>query len=401
MCITTVGLLLSFLPVAGQEEAVTALVRDSAQASWSASDPLRSDLLPFLPPVSHALHGAEHLSHFLPRFRDALLGRRHAGDAPLHMAHFGGSHVQAGRIGWSFRQRLMEDCPGLTVTRGVIAPHRLVGENGPPNTGWHSDQTWEGQRSANRRHRGQWGLTGLEATCREPGAVEVWSGRPAGSVCIDSVHVLTRPGETAAWRVDSASLTSDTVLLHPLGSGEAHLHGVWMVPRGADLVYHDFGGNGASSAAWLRHADFVSPLAAIGPDLAILAWGINDAHMPPERFQSGRFKQRYRALIDSIRQAAPEVDILLVTNNDSHYRGRHNPNAAAVRQAMLDLSEDKQVACWDLYTALGGAHSVDRLRRAGLASSDHLHFHRSGYILIGELLYLALSRSALSLPEQP
>ena len=61
---------------------------------------------------------------------------------------------------------------------------------------------------------------------------------------------------------------------------------------------------------------------------------------------------------------------------------------------MAELVEEWDVACWDLYGALGGAHSMDRLKTAGFAARDHLHFNRTGYELIGELLYDALVRAA-------
>ena len=63
---------------------------------------------------------------------------------------------------------------------------------------------------------------------------------------------------------------------------------------------------------------------------------------------------------------------------------------------MAELVEEWDVACWDLYGALGGPHSMDRLQTAGFAAGDHLHFNRTGYVLIGELLYDTLVRAALT-----
>ena len=39
---------------------------------------------------------------------------------------------------------------------------------------------------------------------------------------------------------------------------------------------------------------------------------------------------------------------------------------------------------------------MDQLYREGMAASDRLHFNRDGYILIGELLYDALTRAAIA-----
>lgn len=145
----------------------------------------------------------------------------------------------------------------------------------------------------------------------------------------------------------------------------------------------------------MRNPHFKEQLRNVAPDLTILAWGINDAHMSQSRFDAARFSRHYGALIDTIRSAHPDTEILLVTNNDSHYRHRHNPNAEDVRAAMLNLVAERDVACWDLYGHLGGKGSIDALNATGFAASDRLHFRRDGYILIGELLYELLVRAAI------
>ena len=354
------------------------------------TDPLRSDELDFLGSAEGTLLGAQHLDHFLTRFREMLeQGGHPAKAAPLSVFHFGGSHVQAGRIGWAFRKRLSEDRPGLVVSRGVLPPHRLAGENGPPQVRWSSSTDWTGQRSAHRRHSGQWGLTGIEASAIQPDTIRVWDGEREG--CLDDVYILTAPSSEWTWRL----ATADTLCLWTPDS-LARLQGIWMKEHNADLVYHDLGGNGASTAAWLRHPHLVDQWKHFPADMAILAWGINDAHMGWDRFNPDRFKDRYRQLIAAFRTAHPDIEVLLVTNNDSHYRRRHNPNAERVRTAMAELVEEWNVACWDLYGALGGAHSMDRLKTAGFAARDHLHFNRTGYELIGELLYDTLVRAAFT-----
>jgi len=367
------------------------------------TDPLRSDGLSFFPTSGQDILGKEHIAEFLNRFGSLLRdGTRTSDSLPLSVFHFGGSHVQAGRIGWAFRKRLSLDRPGLVVNRGILPPHRLVGENGPPEVLWSSLSEWTGQRSAHRRHRGHWGITGLEATSERPDTVRMWNGESNHTGCLEGLDILSAPGGRWNWDTSSRSRASlstsfdmgDTLLLWSSDS-MARLHGVWMRQLDAAFVYHDLGGNGASSAAWLRHAHLEDQLEQRPIDLAILAWGINDAHMRPDQFDPGRFVDRYARLIRSLRSAHPSLDILLITNSDSHYRHRHNPNAEHVRNAMRTLVEEMGVACWDLYGALGGPGSMDRLHRLGFAADDHLHFNRTGYELIGEMLYDTLARNAL------
>ena len=405
---------------------VVSAQRDSAatESEWTdgSSALLRGDVhrdgdLAILHPRG-SLHGAQHLSQFLAAWDGLLFGApRSAVDGPLEIVHFGGSHVQAGRIGWSFRNRLGEDRPGIVTGCGIQAPHRLVKSNGPPERGWSSPAEWKGQSCANRRHRAHWGITGVEARAAIPAPVSCWSGAPAGERCVSEIRILAAPDTLCSWRPQlpaewttkaSALHTGiaqwrspdgvtapDTLTLMPNGVAAPSLHGVEWVPQGVDLVFHDLGANGANATSWMRNPLFVPQLRSMAPDLVILAWGINDAHMAPNRFDALRFKRHYDALIDTIRQAHPLAEILLVTNNDSHYRHRHNPNAEAVREAMLAMVDDRAVACWDLYGHMGGKDAIDALYHAGFAASDRLHFRKDGYVLIGEMLYELLVRAAI------
>ncbi len=414
------------MPAHGQRDsAATESDQGAIGATLVRGDVHRADELWHLGPMEQALHGSGHMASFLEVWGRLLFdgpvsaeSGTASGEGPLQIVHFGGSHVQAGRIGWSFRNRLAQDRPGLVIGRGIHAPYRLVGSNGPPERGWTSPVQFSMQSCANRRHEGSWGITGVEASCAGAATVSCWTGSPAGEQCASTFRVLSPPDSVVNWRPDPAEgwlqdtsllgstgivqwtwaegiVLPDTVELWASAAGAAALQGVEWIPDGADLIFHDLGANGANSTSWLRNPHFPAQLSAVNPDLAVLAWGINDAHMPPSRFSAERFKEHYQSLIQAIRRAVPGVDILLVTNNDSHYRHKHNPNAAAVREVMLELVESEQVACWDLYGHLGGPGSIERLGEIGYAAADRLHMRRDGYVLMGELLYELLVRASI------
>lgn len=395
-----------------------------AQHSLLRGNPHRDQDLWHLASMDSVLVGAENLRAFLTRWRDLLDGEttptEDTAHYPIEVIHFGGSHVQAGRIGWAFRNRLKQDRPGLIVGRGVQAPFRLGGSNGPPERGWASTGEWKLNTCAHRRHTGEWGVTGVEARCDSPQPIQCWSGAPAGSLCSGRFRLFAPPDDLAHWQLaandslwgpphlQSAGCAEwvlpdhfgapDTLTLVP-DSGHAVIQGVEWRLEHPDVVFHDMGANGANTTSWMRNPHFPAQLRDMETDLVVLGWGINDAHMQPSRFNPERFKKHYTALIDSIRSALPAVEILLITNNDSHYRHRHNPNAEAVRDVMLELTVTQGVACWDLYGHLGGKASIDRLGATDFAASDRLHMRRDGYILLGELLYEVLSRAAFKLPH--
>ena len=63
---------------------------------------------------------------------------------------------------------------------------------------------------------------------------------------------------------------------------------------------------------------------------------------------------------------------------------------------MLELAEEYGAAVWDLYGVMGGAHSVEAWRKAGLAKADRLHFTDAGYTLLADLFVEALKADYLS-----
>jgi len=407
-------------PWAQRDSAATEAEWTSESQSLLRGDPHRDGDLWHLGSMDSVLAGEANISGFLSAWREVLSGQRifqadSAETVPLEVMHFGGSHVQAGRIGWAFRNRMAEDRPGLVIGKGILAPYRLGGSNGPPERGWSSDADWKLQSCAHRRHTGQWGLTGVELRNACPEDIRCWSGAPAGTPCSGVFRLFAPPEDLQHWHVtaegslgpesamDSISTgewrfadfggAPDTLVLRP-DSGHCVLHGVEWRAEGADVVFHDIGANGANATSWMRNPNFPAQLARVHPELVILAWGINDAHMPTARFDADRFRAHYIEMIQTIRSATPGVEILLVTNNDSHYKRRHNPNAAAVRKVMMELVQSQRVACWDLFGHLGGRHSIDHLGRAGFAAADHLHMRRDGYVLMGELLYEVLCRAA-------
>jgi lysophospholipase L1-like esterase len=414
-----------------QETAASETLASASESEWGQvdsdcvhGDAHRDPALAFTGWQDTVLFGAESLTGFLTAWNDVLQEGRSSGQAPLQIAYFGGSHVQAGRIGWSFRRRLTSDFPGMVVGRGIQAPQRLVHSNGPPERGWHAEGDWIRASCAHRRHEGKWGITGMEARCTAPGdGLSFWTGEPAGAECTAALRLLSRPESSALWQwteqgLDALKDTSlgmqgiqtwymlegqaspDTLRLGHPHDQPAVLQGVEWIPAAADCIFHDLGANGAHSASWLRNPHFPGQLEALAPDLAILAFGINDAHMAQGRFDPDRFLRHYRDLLDTVRAASPGTEVLLVTNNDSHYRGRHNAHAEQVRRAMRELVTTEDVACWDLYRQLGGRGSIDRLHAAGFAADDRLHFRRDGYILIGEMLYELLARAAAAIAKQ-
>ena len=142
-------------PVGAQDRSASEAESVEQVAGTAVTDPLRSDALAFLGSETQSPIGQEHLAHFLGRFRDLLIGVPLAeGHEALSILHFGGSHVQAGRIGRDLSQATVGGSAGSDCQPGhsplpTAWPERTssagaVGQSGPMD--WASAQLTDGTK---------------------------------------------------------------------------------------------------------------------------------------------------------------------------------------------------------------------------------------------------------------
>ena len=162
------------------------------------------------------------------------------------------------------------------------------------------------------------------------------------------------------------------------------------------LSYYEAGINGASVPSWLRCNKFQEDLTLISPDIVIMGIGINDANVPPTKFNAEEFKQNYRRLINKIKAVNPNAVFIFITNNDCKLNarggGRYNPNTVKVEQAFISLAKEYHGAVWNLFRVMGGPESSKVWVEQQLMQSDRIHFNRTGYELLGDLFYNAFVR---------
>ncbi|MDX9751212.1 MAG: GDSL-type esterase/lipase family protein [Flavobacteriales bacterium] len=338
------------------------------------------------------------------------------GEGQVNVVHIGGSHIQADMWSNHVRHRLQHTAPGVRAARGFIFPFSLARTNNPY---WYLPEatgTWTAVRNVTRADTSILGLAGISVTSRDTLSElrvsfrgEVYAGYTFQQVRV--LHSVDSSFAVEAWDPDTTvrisadfdpdeGLTTfrydrhmDTLRLRfrRTDSTQTHitLHGIVLDTDDPGFVYHAIGVNGASTRSYLRCQLFTAHLAQLRPDLVVFSIGVNDAH--DADFSKAVFKRNYAALIDRVRQAAPDAAILLTTNTDSYHRRRVvNRNGAAVRAAMLELGRERGVAVWDLYTVMGGPGSIAQWEKAGLAKKDRIHFNRAGYTLLADLQTAAL-----------
>ena len=341
------------------------------------------------------------------------------GPGTVNVWHIGGSHVQAA----FFPNRIMNLLDSLTLRgdRGFLFPLKLAGTNYDKSYRITTTGEWEAPiltKTSNLR-RPRYGITGYGARTSSPDASVAFQLNPDGDslwTC-QSLRVLGYGSSERAWpyiicladtlRFEFDSLTAsyvfdlpaptDTVMVqfHIPAGEEFVLNGLEPLSWRPGVNYFASGVNGAALPSWLdKCEDFERDLLLVRPDLAILAVGINDSATTSKDFKPEKFKANYRRLVEMVRRVSPDCAFIFITNNDSYRYVRrgmtYNTNAVAVRKAMTELAEEYGGAVWDLYGIMGGAHSVEKWRDAGLAKSDRLHFTDKGYELLGDLFVQAL-----------
>jgi len=350
------------------------------------------------------------------RYHEELDKLVFAGEGQIHVAHIGGSHVQADMWSMQLRHRMQTLSPGLRAARGYVFPFAMAKSNTP---WWYKPEftgKWTAVRQVTRADTSTLGIAGISATTRDTLAeikigfrTDIHAAHPFNRVRV--LHRMDSSYTVSAWdpdstlrigkRVDALAGFSeftfdryrDTLRLRIQRTDSTQrqftLRGIVLDSDDPGFVLHALGVNGASTASWLRCQRFSEELALLHPDLVILSIGINDAHDPD--FSATRYEANYRALIHRIRAANPDAAILLTTNTDSYVKRRFvNKNAGAVRDAMLRLSASEGVGVWDTWGVMGGEGSIRAWEKAGLAQPDRVHMKRGGYELLGDLLYGAL-----------
>ena len=365
---------------------------------------------PFIRPMPIEYPGGE--DSRAAKFYEKLDRLANYGEGSVSIVQIGGSHIQAGSWSGRMRNRLLSLRYGLDGGRGLVFPFAAAATNNPQS--YRSAVTGEWTWVRCLENGEGIGVSGLSATTADTTATVIidldkekmdpWEP----SFTFRSVDLLGSGSMEPLLVVDRDTLYADSYdakrgirhyeLPHYAswfkvifsGPGNSFtLRGFYLDRPGCGLTYNGLGVNGASTLSWAGCTAFESEMQLLKPDLVIFCIGIND--IQGTEFHRERFMQNHRELIKRIRRVNPDCALLFVSPTDSYYRRRH-PNALcpeAVR-ACRDLAVEYKAPYWDLFEVMGGLGSIEKWNEATLASSDLVHFNRSGYYLIGDMMFKAL-----------
>lgn len=338
----------------------------------------------------------------------------------LHVFHIGGSHIQADMYSNRLRHYLQNISPKAKGQRGFVFPYKMAKTNNPLNYKVTFDGEWKGFRCS-RNDSVSWGLSGVTANFKDSIAnITVkanYKNYSKNTYDFNKLRVFYDE-----WTTDYEVLISNTDILEKtIVNSDAHyieftlnktvteldfcikktensedaeflMMGLELLNDNPGIEYTTIGVNGASFAFYDRCTYFEKQLLLYKPDLFIISIGTNDTYTTD--FKPTKFKAYYEQLIVSIQKANPDCAILLTVPNDSYYKRQYaNPNTKLAAEVIYELSEQYQMAVWDLYQIMGGFNSSQKWYNNKLMPKDRIHFTRKGYDIKADLLLQALVNS--------
>ncbi|KIG11871.1 putative periplasmic protein [Enhygromyxa salina] len=175
-----------------------------------------------------------------------------------------------------------------------------------------------------------------------------------------------------------------------VGNGEVRLFGLDMERAGPGVVIDTLGISGTRAANML-HWDqdvWTDNIRRRDPDLYTLFYGTNEATDENQSMES--YRANLREVLTRLRNAAPNASCLIIGPGDFPREIEEDvwiprPRVAEIVEAQRDLAYEMGCGFWDTLAFMGGVNSMHEwaTSRPQMASRDHIHFTKRGYVRLG------------------
>ncbi len=326
----------------------------------------------------------------------------------VSVVHIGDSHIQADVFSGTVRKKLQSTFGN--AGRGFIFPYKIAKSYGAPDVQFSHTGTWQYCHIKRDYLECNLGVAGFAVI---PLGNATFGIDVANKAQIDATFnkltFLDNYGSFLPEQVIGNFSTSkenrhtviyfdelqDRLMFRPSYDTDTllELQGMVLENSQPGVLYHAMGINGSTVSQYLRSKHFEEQINDLKASLVIISFGTNDSYTSSSKFCVKCLKEEYRTLIKRIRNKNPDVALLLTTPPD-HYLNRKSPskNIAPLRDVLLELALEEDLAMWDLYKSMGGKNSIVDWKKDELARADLIHFTVKGYELQGEMLYNALMR---------
>lgn len=372
-------------------------------------------------PIEHPRSG-DSLAHFHDALRNLQSGTDP--DKKVRVAVYGGSHTQADIYTGYLRTYLQERFGNGGY--GFLPLVKVSKWQRPE--GFSIDQTknWLVEHAQRMRDHddGRMGLAGWVASSRKKSnrstitPTNAFDEHSHGSNY--ELYFLEQPrGGTFSVRVDGAkkaqkvktkaksyragyeSLTlplgSHSFEVRPVGDGEVRLFGMTIERDEPGVVVDTLGISGTRAANHLKWDEglWAEHLQRRNPDLYIFFYGTNEATDTNQKIEV--YERNLEKVLDRFRKASPEASCLIMAPGDFPKKTPEGtwvarPRVQEIINIQREMAYEKGCGFWDTRAFMGGVGSMDTWSNARpqMASKDHIHFTRRGYVRIGMALADAL-----------
>jgi lysophospholipase L1-like esterase len=213
-------------------------------------------------------------------------------------------------------------------------------------------------------------------------------------------EVLSTRGSTKVSRVHSVQVTDGAahLTIRTRGSGDVRVFGVALERDQPGVVYDALGANGARARLWepMNAEHWKDQMALRNPALIVLQYGTNESE--DNVVEPAVYTRQLGALIEKVKQAAPDASILVAAPLDRAEKGeggrlRTRKIITELVALQKEIAAAHHVAFWNTFEAMGGSGAIARWVKASpqLASWDLTHPTPAGAEVIGDLFYKALT----------
>jgi len=342
----------------------------------------------------------------------------------VNVVHIGDSHIQAGYFTGILRRMLQRKYGN--GGRGVMFPYRIAKSNGPFDYVSATNTTWQHRRNLFADSAFTTGLAGFTIRADSSDATFCLTLRNNEGFNYDYSHLDLFTHENQ-WLQISVTDSTANIAAHYDGinstknchrynfdtlinSACIRLHtsdrafpisvsGINTYNDSAGVICHTIGVNGAQYKHINNQPLFFEHLTQLNADIIILSFGTNEAYTV-KNFKTEEFLATVDSTVQLIKKIYPTIPVLISTPAESgiKYRKRKykvHPNMAKVHAALVQYCKEKNIACFDLYEAAGGANSFFQWRKMKMMDANAIHFTRKAYEMQAIMLWQSMFKKPM------
>lgn len=169
------------------------------------------------------------------------------------------------------------------------------------------------------------------------------------------------------------------------------LNGVILENENSGVIYHTIGVNGAKFSDYNKCKLFFEQIMALEPDLIIVSLGTNEAF---DKTSTENFYNQAQLFMNQTRMYNKSCPMLLTSPPPSYFN-KNTPHTycADFADALIEHATVDNYSAFDLYRAMGGNNSMQRLINKNLIAKDRVHYTADGYQQQGVILFDALMKA--------